>query len=324
MQEVDKTAALWYALPYTKYKADNVPGPGDIVITGGAMGEVAAGTARAAVTVTIKNAGNIDLYIKVPQCVAKEETDGAQFRSSLEDGHEDIFLSAHSSYEITYYLENPTTTASYPQPISRTYELDAYFFDNPIKSTGTFTYSVSATLTGAAAPVERPSGWAKADVANALAAGLVPAGLQGKYTQATTRAEFCALAVQLYETAVGKEITDRKTFSDTEDVNVQKMAALKVVNGVGGGKFDPDGTLTREQAAAMLSRLASATGKPLADHVSTFADTDRVSSYAQAAVGQMQASKVMGGVGQNTFDPTGSYTREQSIITMGRLYALVK
>ena len=67
MQEVDKTAALWYALPYTKYKADNVPGPGDIVITGGAMGEVAAGTARVAVTVTIKNAGNIDLYIKVPQ-----------------------------------------------------------------------------------------------------------------------------------------------------------------------------------------------------------------------------------------------------------------
>lgn len=34
------------------------------------------------------------------------------------------------------------------------------------------------------------------------------------------------LSLALYETATGKEIAGRLTFSDTADVNVQKMASL--------------------------------------------------------------------------------------------------
>ena len=37
----------------------------------------------------------------------------------------------------------------------------------------------------------------------------------------------------------------------------------------------------------------------------------------------MQKSGVMGGVGDNKFDPKGSYTREQSIITMLRTHDIV-
>lgn len=92
----------------------------------------------------------------------------------------------------------------------------------------------------------------------------------------------------------------------------------------GGGKFNPDGTLTREQAATMLSRLAEAVGKLLSAQAPTFADNASVSSWAFDAVGQMQASGIMGGVGSNTFAPQGSYSREQSIITMLRLYEAVK
>ena len=52
--------------------------------------------------------------------------------------------------------------------------------------------------------------------------GIVPESLQSAYAQATTRAEFCALAAGLYETVTGSEITDRMTFTDTEDENVEK------------------------------------------------------------------------------------------------------
>lgn len=175
-----------------------------------------------------------------------------------------------------------------------------------------------------AEPAEQPSSWAAEQVNAAIAAGIVPESLRSQYTKATTRAEFCALAVGLYETVKGSEITERATFSDTDDVNVQKMAALGVVSGVGNGKFDPNGTLTREQAAAMLARLAEAVGKPLTAQVPTFADNASISAWASGAVGQMQGSGVMSGVGNNNFAPQDSYTREQSISTMLRLYELVK
>jgi len=166
---------------------------------------------------------------------------------------------------------------------------------------------------------EQPSSWAVEQVNAAITAGLVPQNLQSNYTQATTRAEFAALAVSLYEYVTGRVITERMTFNDTNDVNVQKMGGLGVVAGVGNGNFNPDGTLTREQAAVMLVRLASAIGSPLAMATPTFADNGQISSWAVESVGQIQAAGIMGGVGNNQFAPQTAYTREQSIVTLLRL-----
>ena len=173
-------------------------------------------------------------------------------------------------------------------------------------------------------PTEQPSSWAVEQVNAAIAAGLVPQSLQSKYTQTITRAEFCALAVALYEKYTGKEITKRKTFTDTKDVNVEKAAAINVVSGIGNNLFDPNANLTREQAAAMLSRLADAIDKPLTKQAATFADNTTISSWAIEAVGQVQTAGIMSGVGNNTFAPKDPYTREQSIITMIRLWNIVK
>lgn len=169
---------------------------------------------------------------------------------------------------------------------------------------------------------ETPSSWAVEDVGSAIAAGIVPPALQSSYTRATTRAEFCALATALYENVLGT-ISQRATFSDTTDVNVEKMAALGVVLGVGNNKFDPDAKLTREQAATMLARLANVMGKPIAKQPSTFRDNAEISFWASEAVGQMLVSGVMNGTGNNTFSPKAEYTREQSILTMLRMLRYV-
>ena len=134
--------------------------------------------------------------------------------------------------------------------------------------------------------------------------------------------EFAALVVTLYETVAGREIAiDRSiAFSDTTDINVHKAATIGVVMGVGNNRFDPNAQLTREQAAVMLVRLAAAIGQPFPPSVPTFTDNAQVSSWAVEAVGQMQASGIMGGVGNNMFDPLGAYTREQSIVTILRLF----
>jgi hypothetical protein len=127
----------------------------------------------------------------------------------------------------------------------------------------------------------------------------------------------------LYESFQG-EITERKTFSDTSDPNVEKMAALGVVNGTGADKFSPNSNLTREQAATMLSRLAEVLGKPFVRSASTFADNSAISNWAYDAVCQVQANGIMNGVGDNKFSPKGNYTREQSIITMVRMMDAMK
>jgi len=171
-----------------------------------------------------------------------------------------------------------------------------------------------------------PSQWAQEDVNAAIAANLVPQNLQSNYTQAITRAEFSALAVRLYETVRG-EITGRVSFADTNDVNVQKMAYLEVVNGVGNNRFDPNGTLTRQQAAVMLTRLAAAMWHPFPfgsprQHI-TFADIESVAPWAVEGVTRVNAAGIMGGVGENNFAPHLPYTREQSIVTMLRMFDMV-
>ena len=173
-------------------------------------------------------------------------------------------------------------------------------------------------------PVEQPSSWAAEQVNAAIAAGIVPASLQSKYTQTATRAEFCALAVAMYETVTGSEITDRLTFADTSDPNVEKMAALGVVNGTGGNNFSPNDPLNREQAATILARLSGALGKPISASAPTFNDNASISSWAFDSVGQVQAAKIMEGTGGNNFSPAVGYSREQCIITMMRLYDQVK
>ena len=102
------------------------------------------------------------------------------------------------------------------------------------------------------------------------------------------------------------------------------LAGLGVVLGAGAGTFDPDGTLTREQAATMLSRLSSVMGHPLPAGTADFTDGASIAAWAVEAVGQMQSSGIMGGTGGGAFTPQGTYTREQSILTILRLYELTQ
>ncbi|MCL2589089.1 MAG: D-alanyl-D-alanine carboxypeptidase family protein [Oscillospiraceae bacterium] len=164
-----------------------------------------------------------------------------------------------------------------------------------------------------------PSNWAAGPVQTAVDLGLVPEHLQSGFTRAITRAEFAALVVTLYENERG-EITGRINFADTDDEAIRKAAYIGVVQGVGGDMAAPSNHLTREQAAVMLVRLAAALNRPLPDHLATFSDMNDVADWAQAAVGRVQAADIMHGIGGNLFAPQGQYTREQSIVTVLRLF----
>jgi len=72
----------------------------------------------------------------------------------------------------------------------------------------------------------------------------------------------------------------------------------------------------------MLSRLSDAIGKPFPSPCQThiFADSSDISSWAIESVTRVYAAGIMNGIGGNKFAPQQSFTREQGIVTIMRIF----
>ncbi len=168
-----------------------------------------------------------------------------------------------------------------------------------------------------------PASWAAPEVLDAMAQNLVPASLQSEYAFNITRAEFSRLIVQLLrEKNIKIPSSSSVTFSDTNDPDVLAAAAAGIVLG-SNGKFNPDNYITRQEAATMLSRAADVLGiKP--GTAMKFSDMNNAAGWAVDYINKVSSMvttdgrRVMGGSG-NGFDPLGSYTRQQAILTVVRL-----
>ena len=104
-----------------------------------------------------------------------------------------------------------------------------------------------------------------------------------------TRAEFAAIVTR----ALGLAAKDTKAFTDVPSSKwyagyIGTANSSGIVNGVGSGKFNPDGTITRQEAAAMVARAAKLCGlDPSMDAAATkdmlaqFGDYRSVASWAK-------------------------------------------
>lgn len=180
----------------------------------------------------------------------------------------------------------------------------------------------------------KPSAWAQAEVTEATQAGLVPSDLLSSYTSAINREEFCRLMVRLIEAESGKDIASyvasqgkevSAPFMDTSSQQVRAAYALGIVNGVSATSFNPSGSITRQEAAAMLARTAKLLGLSSSESIN-FADSGKIASWASDSVAFVSGltdpttgGRVMGGTGSG-FSPLGTYTREQAIATALRLF----
>jgi hypothetical protein len=185
---------------------------------------------------------------------------------------------------------------------------------------------------------EVPSGWAASEVEQALIEDLIPDSLYLGYKDNTTRMEFCHLVMKMIQVKTGMTISEflevkgavvePLNFTDTDDPLILAANALGIVDGVGNNKFNPNGLLQRQQAAAMLARSSKVLGYDTpSDLPVVFSDSSTFQVYAVEPIAFVSAAKdrtsgrnVMGGMGNNMFGPAAPYTKEQAILTMLRLF----
>ena len=128
-----------------------------------------------------------------------------------------------------------------------------------------------------------------------------------------TRAEFCTITVK----ALGLSPKAADSFTDVKTKDwfagyVGTASANGIVNGVGNNKFDPHGTITRQEAAAMVARAAKVLGLDTsvedADEILLlFSDGKKVASWAKDAVAWCCAAGVLADGG--TIQPTRAILR---------------
>lgn len=185
------------------------------------------------------------------------------------------------------------------------------------------------------------SNWAKAEVEEAITVGFVPNDLQNNYTQPITREEFCTLVISMLNKVDGNITKVEKggvNYIDTSNESVISASALGIVAGVGGGRFNPEGNITRQEASRMLymsttlekrftelrpsfsEKVIEMNAAPIIPHI--FRDGYKIQSWAQESINYCFMYGIMQGTDNNLFDVNGTYSREQAIVTIMRLYEL--
>jgi hypothetical protein len=180
--------------------------------------------------------------------------------------------------------------------------------------------------------------WAKTEIISALKKGFIQQEIQEDFARVITRQEFCLMAVLFVEYALDKDIDyvltekglalDYYAFSDTSDSYILAAFALGITNGTRAptetmpGLFTPGGQFSRQEAATMLMRVCKVIGMDTVNPpVSDFMDLNTAAVWARDGINFVRANGIMGGVSSTTptFNPKGTYTRQESIVTFDRI-----
>ncbi len=175
------------------------------------------------------------------------------------------------------------------------------------------------------------SAWATTELDKAEGYGLITNRIRNNMAAKVTREEFAEISLKLYEKYTGETVPQGTIrFSDTTNPEILKAANLGLVTGVGGNRYSPGELVTREQMATILFRaikVINPAGNYQSQGVATFADDNKVDSWAREGVYYCYRVQIVKGVGKingaDRFDPDGNATREQAVLVSLRAYELL-
>lgn len=171
-----------------------------------------------------------------------------------------------------------------------------------------------------------PSAWAKTSVDEAIQMGIVPKMNQIDYIKDINRLEFCQMAYALLysQGVVDVEPEVRfEPFGDTLDPAVIALYDTGIIQGKTEKLFYPYDNITREEIAVILNRIYQFMNYvPLKEQSINYIDQEQISTWAVDSVKAVSAVNLMQGKEQMRFAPKDKTTKEESIVTLLRLYHL--
>ena len=169
-------------------------------------------------------------------------------------------------------------------------------------------------------PTDIEGHWAAKQITDWTSKGLVGGYPDGTFkpNNKITRAEFIALVNR----AFGYTKTSPFSFSDVaeKDWYASEIAKAKAVGYIGGypdGTIKPNNPISRQEVAAILTKILKPQNVPIGSTL-MFTDAKNIPQWSKSAIEAVLSSGYMGGYPDNTFQPTKSITRAESISVLDR------
>ncbi len=175
-----------------------------------------------------------------------------------------------------------------------------------------------------------PSSWAIKDVYLATDRNLVLKSLQKNYLSSISRNDYCSLAFELIK-KVDPKVTlmtpmseKPMMFTDTTSDMIYTLNKLGIIFGKTETTFAPNDLITRQEAAVLINNVAAYLKCEMQKELGApdYADTASIAGWAKASVDNAYFLGAMKSTGNKNFSPTASYSTEQAICTMLRLYRI--
>lgn len=170
--------------------------------------------------------------------------------------------------------------------------------------------------------------WASREVDTLAVAGVIKGGGTHLFYpgNAITRADFIVMLDRAYgmsEALDNGQVNSNGSFVDVPSSAYYSKAviaakAFGIAAGTATGEFQPQQSMTRQDAMVFLKRTIDRTARKLGTgSVSSFSDASRISNYAKPSVSALVGAKVIGG-SKGKINPLSKVTRAEMAVMLYR------
>ena len=172
--------------------------------------------------------------------------------------------------------------------------------------------------TASAQPGDISGHWAENQISVWVNAGLISGYEDGTFkpNNSITRAEFAVLANKV----CGYTASTPANFSDVKPTDwyygeVSKAVAAGYISGYTDGTFRPNGIITRQEAAVMISRMLKLVNTE-STVLNTFTDANSIPQWSREAISAVVTKGYMKGYPDQTFQATKSMNRAEAVVVL--------
>ncbi|NEW08538.1 S-layer homology domain-containing protein [Paenibacillus sp. SYP-B3998] len=162
--------------------------------------------------------------------------------------------------------------------------------------------------------------WANQEIARWNKRGIIQGVENGNFEpeRGLTRAEWVTLVNRLfqYQELKPTKFSDVKV-NDWFSKDVQVATAAGYINGYEDSTFKPNAVLTRQEAAAMISRVLNLKAD---DQAPSFSDGNLIAPWARESISAVYQKGIIQGFQDESFQPTKAITRAEAMLLLDRAF----